>query len=275
MIHFGTIDPTSRSPNAWRDEPYDVHVKVEGRTFSAHRSVLASVSDYFSALFFENRFADSSAGLISLPSVSADAFEKFLRWAYLDEVDETDSMVLLEVSSRLQCQGIITKIEKNLLRKIDHTTCLQLWELAEEMGLIELEKASKREALKTYEKVVGSEYFSSLSADHLSCLLSSDDLVVSNERNVFSSVIAWAKAQPEQRNNAEQLEKIFSRVRYIMLPESFLEETIEEEKLRDRPTIMAPLAKSYEKKHEWVQRARRYCMKHWGDKSLQHWGYEG
>ncbi|XP_076131268.1 transcription regulator protein BACH1b isoform X1 [Alosa pseudoharengus] len=75
-----------------RDVLCDVTVVVDSRSFRAHRSVLASCSDYFSARFSSH---GEAGAVISLPDeVTAEGFEPLLQFAYTTKLLFTKENIL-------------------------------------------------------------------------------------------------------------------------------------------------------------------------------------
>ena len=97
LLRGGDSHPSSLI-SLWRSNSYsDVDVIVEGQAFYAHRLVLASGSEYLSALV-ENSpplamQGRRRAAVVELPGVSADAFEVLLEWLYCGEVGLAPSLL--------------------------------------------------------------------------------------------------------------------------------------------------------------------------------------
>jgi len=228
----------------------DVWVEVGGITFPAHRAVLASSSDYMRALFEGNRFADSAEAHIQLQDMSATAFEHILNLVYLDKcrVEGSDLMDVLEAASRLQCTGIIEELGRHIAENVGPDTCLNAWESAERMGLKTLEVAAKAKALSSFDDMSKMDSFKDLSVDHLSELLADDCLAVESEEEVYTAVIAWARAQP-QPIAADDLEKVMTHVRFPFMSEQFIDQHVETEQLLlDNLRVMVDIQRSFKEK---------------------------
>ena len=87
----------------WREgQLCDIEVTVEGRSFQAHRIVLAARSEYMNALFGSG-MAESKSASISVAEMDADAFGLVLEWMYEGRAS-VEALLLpevLTVASRL------------------------------------------------------------------------------------------------------------------------------------------------------------------------------
>ena len=102
--------PTFRQlATLWRaGQLCDVTFTVEGRSFSAHKLVLAAASAYVRALVDGPRFADSSSDALTLDEMPAAAFELLLEWIYSGSCNAPLNLLqpLLLAAGRLQVPAL-------------------------------------------------------------------------------------------------------------------------------------------------------------------------
>ncbi|CAM9661136.1 unnamed protein product, partial [Heterosigma akashiwo] len=232
----------------WRERLFcDIEVIVEGRKFSTHRFILASHSDYMKTLFLGNRFSDSNRKSIELKDMSSDAFESVLAWMYTGqcEVDNAYLTGILEAVIFLQCTSFLPEIVEVTSKSLISSTCLSAWETGEKFNIPSLVEAAERKALSCFAEVVSMSEFTSLPLKRLVVLISSDELSVVKEEDVFDSVVRWAEAQDCPPTDAE-LGRVFSYVRFPLMSDDFVKEKVETEKLLlSTPQGMLSLSRSF------------------------------
>ena len=173
LLRGGDSHPSSLI-SLWRSNSYsDVDVIVEGQAFYAHRLVLASGSEYLSALV-ENSpplamQGRRRAAVVELPGVSADAFEVLLEWLYCGEVGLAPSLLpsVLDAAVRLELTSLQSAVARALEDNLSAETCLVAWEAAECQGLAALAEASKTVALREFDNLVHLDAFAALPPDRL------------------------------------------------------------------------------------------------------------
>lgn len=181
----------------WRDKVLcDVFVNVEGRSFAAHRLVLAAASSYMKACL-AGHFSESSRPSINLPDTSADAFAAALHFIYEQAVQVHEDLLttLLEVARRLDLEALQVAVQGAIAERLTPANCLDAWDLADSLSVGPLKAEAKSVALSKFDEVVESPALMKLSADKLSELLSDNLLVAKTEDVVFSALEAWVDAQ--------------------------------------------------------------------------------
>lgn len=136
-----------------------------------------------------------------------------------------------------------------LLIDPEPSTCLEIWDIAEEIESEQLAKKAKKKALECFVHVTATDEFKALSAERLMCLLASDYLIAPSEDTVFSSVIGWVKDRPEPLA-PDQLEQLLSHVRFPRMSENFFNTRVEKELLLlEHPHLMISVLKSFTRRN--------------------------
>lgn len=101
----------------------DVSILVQGRSFKAHRAVLAASSLYFRDLFSaaaDSSFSTSSQAAYELPSsVTPTCFQQILSFCYTGRLSmaASEQLVLMYTAGYLQIQNIVERGMELLLMK--------------------------------------------------------------------------------------------------------------------------------------------------------------
>lgn len=225
-------------------------VSSDGRTFKAHRLVLATNSDYMRALLAEDRFKDSTDCHIPLPDVSSRVLETVLEWMYVgtcgDGVQTMDGAAdVLEVACRLQCQGLIKQLVTGLLDLIDTETCLSMWDLGERLHLEELTSKATKVAASNFASLASGDEFEKLPFARLCKILDDEDLIDgANHAELYMAIMRWAKAQ-DVFPSGEDLEQLLDHFHFARMDKGFVEEhVLRNPLLLDNPICFRPVAQS-------------------------------
>ena len=112
----------------WREGSLtDCEVRVEGRVFTAHRIVLAACSTFMRAAFTVG-LAETATASVVLEEVDPAVFEAVLEFCYAGECtfDESLSLTVLQVASRLGIEPLETQVVAHITKRIDPAMCLTL-----------------------------------------------------------------------------------------------------------------------------------------------------
>lgn len=179
-----------------RDKTGDITFGVETKKIKAHKCVLAVLSPgyYMGQLYGE--FDDAKKDVIPIPDVSAAAFEEYLQFFYLDEVNLThgnirDVIKLTEIAS---VNEFTNECFNFLLETLSvENVCLsyQLAVMYDRTGLID---CCEHEISMHSDEVFASEGFLICTRGDLFNILQSDSLNC-KETDVFEACISWAKNQ--------------------------------------------------------------------------------
>ena len=113
----------------WREGSLtDCEVSVDGRVFTAHRIVLAACSTFMRAAFTVG-LAETATARVVLEEVDPAVFEAVLEFCYAGECtfDESLSLTVLQVASRLGIEPLETQVVAHITERIDPATCLEVW----------------------------------------------------------------------------------------------------------------------------------------------------
>ncbi|XP_043472809.1 protein roadkill-like [Leptopilina heterotoma] len=109
----------------------DVTFKIQGRQFSVHRIILASVSSVFMKMFSSNE-TNTNLNVIEMNDVDPEVFKELLRFIYTGLVVDLESMVfgLYELAYKYNIPLLLSKCEKCLSNSLSIETVIYILQLA-------------------------------------------------------------------------------------------------------------------------------------------------
>lgn len=203
------------------EELCDVVIKVGSKTIAAHRVVLAACSPYFRAMF-TGEMAESRQSEITILDVDESAMEVLINFSYTATITirEDNVQALLPAACLLQLVEIQEICCEFLKRQLDPSNCLGIRAFADTHSCRDLLRVADLFAQHNFQEVIDSEEFLLLPVDQLVDILSSDELNVKSEEQVYFAVIGWMKHNINERR--AYLPQILQHVRLPLLGPKFL-----------------------------------------------------
>ncbi|XP_050434184.1 BTB/POZ domain-containing protein 9-like [Adelges cooleyi] len=235
--------------NLYENEKYsDVVLVVDEKRFHAHRSVLASRSDYFSALLFGDH-KDSRLKEVPIKEGSATSVNVLLKYIYSGRVDLStlESKVIVELlilSNVYRFSNLQFSLSEYLLSKIDEHNASSLFVVALYYQIKELEIESLNFIDIHALDVLQSEDSLSLTPEALLLILNRD-MVYANDLDIFRAVCRWIKKKKDEID-AEAKTKILSAVRYQLMDDEELSEVRRSELVSSDSSILDVIKLSIE-----------------------------
>jgi len=195
----------------------DTVVEVDGRSFAAHRLVLASACDYFNRHYDNEHMRDSDHPKL-LEHVTAAAFEPLLAFLYEGTCTFDESLLapVLRAANYLNVAPLERAAVEALKDRLSPSNALTAWTWGEELELPELAEAAKEAALRGFDEV---EKIEEATLAQVQALVADDRLTAKSEELVFSAVARFAEAkQPAEAD----LHALLRNVRFPLMNEAFL-----------------------------------------------------
>lgn len=194
------------------DKLFDVKLIVEGRTFKAHRVVLAACSDYFCAMFTD-AMREASQSEIKLNGVTARGIELLIEYAYTSklELDRNNIHDMLSVSSHVQMKSVIDACSNYLDSQIDLENCVAIAALADLYSLEVLKKKTYRYICSRLDEFAHTPDLFSLTWDQLEYILMCNYPVDCTEERVLLITMQYCI---ETQVKPELARRLFARVRF-------------------------------------------------------------
>ena len=204
----------------------DVTLVVEGREFRAHRNVLAASSPYFRNMFTSD-MREKTESKVTIEALTSSVMEDLLSYIYTGAVEigeEWRARDLLSAADYLMFPRLNKMAGDFLLKNLSVSTCISIFKLA---------VATRNEVLrdgmlgfinKHFVLVTKSEEFMNLSADEVIDWISSDDVEIRAEDEMFDVVVNWVEHSPDSRKDF--LLGLLRHVRLTLVTPSFLHSKI-------------------------------------------------
>ena len=208
----------------------DVTLEVEGRQLATHRCVLAASSQFFYTMF-SSGMKESNETLLKLHSVSFDSMSVILDYFYTREIviDDDNVLELLNTASFL----LVTPVKKACIQILNNQlsieNCFSILQVAEQFGASDLEKRASNSIKENFFSAVNNEEFVCISKKSLIDFISSDEIQVEREEEVYQAVLKWVKYDEENRSS--DLPELLSHLRGKSLPKGFLKSEMSKEPL--------------------------------------------
>ena len=206
------------------DQPYDVTLVVRDGDFKAHRKVLSEASPFFEKLL-NSDMKESKEGVVRLEIFTASAMRNTLEFIYTGNVqilDEDDARDLIVIADYLLLQNLKTPATQTLIKKLNTSNCISIFHLADEYHCDELLRKTKMFILANFSTLFSAKRQDVLkmSKEELAIFISSDELHVSTEEDVFSIILAWINH--DKNNRRSHFPELFRQVRLVYISRDFL-----------------------------------------------------
>uniref|UniRef100_A0A3P8NKR9 Kelch-like protein 20 n=1 Tax=Astatotilapia calliptera TaxID=8154 RepID=A0A3P8NKR9_ASTCA len=230
----------------------DVVLVVGAKKIYAHRVILSACSPYFRAMF-TGELAESRQTEVVIRDIDERAMELLIDFAYTSQVtvEEGNVQTLLPAACLLQLAEIQEACCEFLKRQLDPSNCLGIRAFADTHSCRELLRIADKFTQHNFQEVrthIQLEEFMLLPANQLIDIISSDELNVRSEEQVFNAVMAWVKYSIQERR--PQLPQVLQHVRLPLLSPKFLVGTVGSD----------PLIKSDEECRDLVDEAKNYLL---------------
>lgn len=232
-----------------RRELCDVLLLVGSRKICAHRVVLSACSPYFHAMFV-GELIESRQREVVIRDIDEQAMELLVDFAYTSHivVEETNVQVLLPAACLLQMTEIQEVCCQFLKQQLDPSNCLGIRAFADTHSCQDLLHYADKFTQDRFQEVIESEEFLLLPVNQLIDIISSDELNVRSEDQVYQSIMSWVKYNVADRRT--HLAHVLQHVRLSQLSAKFLVGTVSADLL----------VKSDESCRDLVDEAKNYLL---------------
>ncbi|CAK9291986.1 unnamed protein product [Gordionus sp. m RMFG-2023] len=208
-----------------RTELCDLIIKVNSKSFFAHRAVLSAASPYFYAMF-TGAMSESRESEITLHEISETALEQIINFVYTSTIliEESNVQALLPIACLFQMTDVQEACCDFLRKQLEPANCLGIRAFADIHSCHELHDFADKFAQNFFQEVIINEEFLLLPSSQLIEILSSDDLNIRNEEQVFKAVMAWVQYNVADRK--QYLYKVLQHVRLPLMKAKFLVGTV-------------------------------------------------
>ena len=188
-------------------------VVKDGEQFQAHRTVLSQASPFFEKLLGSD-MKESNEGVIRLQTITKSQMADILQFIYNGNVQITsqeNAEKLIETADFLLLSNIKIIAGKFLEQHMTTETCISTNYLAEQYSCEELVASSRKFIHLNFTSVTASKEFLNLPSHDIEKWISSDEIVIDDEENVFEIILKWIDHDKSERSG--KFSELFSHVR--------------------------------------------------------------
>ena len=215
----------------------DVTIAVKDKEFKAHRAVLAATSPFFLALL-KSDMKERNEQLIKvdLEEATESVVEDALKYLYTGNVTiiEERAHNLLATANYLLLPGLKTMVSDFLEDRVTTRNCIFNYYFADKYECVEL-KAKCCEVINSdFSVVMETGDFLNLDVKQVLEWVSSDDVIVNAEEDVFSGIVMWVSHNKSERE--KHFPELLHQVRLPFVSHDFLlNELVNEELVTENP----------------------------------------
>ena len=192
----------------------DVVLLVGTKKLNAHKVVLSACSPYFRAMF-TGEMAESRQSEVVIKDVDDKATEQLIDFAYTGSIriDETNVQTVLPAACLMQLAEIQEACCEFLKKQLDPINCLGIRSFADTHACSDLLRVADIFSHHNFQDVMDGEEFLHLPLCQLKEILSSDELNVVSEEQVYNASMRWVR-----NNLAERRDKLSEVLQHVRLP---------------------------------------------------------
>lgn len=186
-----------------RDERFcDVTVAVKGKEFKTHKIVLAAASPFFLALL-ESDMRESNEQLISieLEQATSSVMDEVLKYIYTGNVSVTKKIShnLIATADYLLLPGLKTFAGNFMKENLTTENCIFNYYFADKYQCFELREGAREKIITNFSAVMETGDFLNLDIKQVIEWVSSDDIIVGAEEEIFEGIIRWVSHNKTER----------------------------------------------------------------------------
>ena len=209
----------------------DVVLASQGKTFNAHKIVLASSSSFFRSLFTVD-MSEKDKHTIDMENIDPATMSRVLDYVYTGSISEPkaqDARELYLAADYLILPGLKHKAVEIMVEALSAENCLRTLVWSHKFSNRALFTHTFRFILDNFNSVSRSADFAKLPARELELLLASSNLRVADEEVVYEALKRWCEARPDER--WAQFAELFKLIKLEHLSSYYIENTIQEDVL--------------------------------------------
>ncbi|XP_068729478.1 kelch-like protein 3 [Montipora capricornis] len=211
---------------------FDVTVSVKDKELKAHRLVLGAASPFFlSLLVSDMREGKEQLIRIELEEATGSVMEEVFKYMYTGNVAVTKENAhdLVAVADYLLLPGLKTLASNVLEENIIIENCIFNYYFAEKYQCLELMAESCGFINSNFSSVMKTDDFLKLDIVQVMKWVSSDDVTVASEEEIFKGIVKWVTHKKSERES--NFAELFSQVRLQSISRKFVSNELVNEEL--------------------------------------------
>ena len=207
-------------------------VTKDDEELKAHSNVLSAASPFFNKLLLSD-MEEKREGIVRFEEISGSVMEDVLEFVYTGTVGVTqeNAKELIAAGNYLIIPSLKTVSGRFLEGEMSNKNCISTFYFAEKYQCNELLTNSRGFIHENFACVAEMDEFLNLEAKEVERWISSDEIVVTAELDVFKIVQKWVEHSKSERKAA--FEELFRHVRLVFLPRDYLLSIVTNELVRD------------------------------------------
>ena len=209
-------------------------VTKDDKEFKAHRNVLSAASPFFHKLFHSD-MKENQEEIARFEEISGSVMEDVLQFIYTGSVEVTqeNSEDLIATANYLLIPGLKTVSGRflELEGQMSNSNCISTFYFAEKYECEELVANSRKYIHANFASISQMDEFLNLEAKEVERWISSDEISVADEADVFRIILKWVEQDASNRKAA--LEELFRRVQLVFLSRDYLLDVVTNELVRE------------------------------------------
>lgn len=213
-------------PKETIDQPFDVILVAENcKEFKAHSRVLSKASHFFEKLL-NTDMKESKDRIIRLEMFSESVMQNMLEFIYtgnLQILNEDNAKEAIIMADYLFLMNLKTRAERVLLhlQELNTSNCISAYHFSERYRCEELLIRAKKFIFENFTAMykANSEVLN-MSSSEIKMWISSDEINVSSEEDVFKIILAWIDHEKSKRKG--YFVELFRELRLVFISRDFL-----------------------------------------------------
>ena len=191
-------------------------VAKEGNEFKAHKNILSAASPFFSKLL-NSDMREKEEGVIRFEEISESILGVILKFIYTGsiEVNRKNAKNLIIAADYLLLESLKVIAGRFLEKQMSNYNCISTLHFAEKYRCQELVLRSTNFIQDNFTSVAMSDEFLNLDSEEVEKWISSENILVGAEEDVFRIIVNWVEQNKGERK--EKFEQLFRHVRLVML----------------------------------------------------------
>ena len=215
-----------------RNESFcDVKVAVKDKELAAHKAVLAAASPFFlSLLTSDMRESKEHLIRIELEEATASVMEDVLQYIYTGNVSVTEENAynLIATADYLLLPGLKAMVGRYLMEVLTTENCVFNYYISDKYQCMHLKEKARQMINSDFSAVMETDDFLGLNIEQVMEWVSSDDITVNAEEEVFKGIVKWVSHNRSKRE--ADFASLLCQVRLVSISQDFLlNELVKEE----------------------------------------------
>ena len=207
-------------------------ITKDDQELKAHRNILSAASPFFCKLL-QSDMKENREGIVRLEEISGSVMEDVLEFIYTGtvEVTEENAEELVVATNYLLVTNLKTISGRFIQQQMCELNCISTFYFAEKYDCEELLNESKSFIHANFASVADMNEFLSLEAKEVERWISSDEIVIETEADVFQIAQKWVEHNKSERKAA--FEELLRHVRLVFVSRDYLLNVVTNELVRD------------------------------------------